>query len=86
LVRNTPNTRGGKKYKIEIYNVYGEKVYSTSNIKPQTSNKIDLSSQPSGIYFLNIKLSEAKSVSRGSEQGTANMEHPTWRKKLIINK
>lgn len=37
---------------IEIYNLLGDKIYSTSN--PQ----IDLSSQPNGIYFLQIKTKE----------------------------
>jgi hypothetical protein len=66
----------GKGYKIEIYNVFGEKVYSSqlATASPsfgrwsvgsgqlsnttnngQLSTNIDLSSQPSGIYFLKLK-------------------------------
>jgi len=45
--------------KIDIYNLVGEKVYSTTNhttiaIGTQTSNEIDLSSKPKGIYFIQI--------------------------------
>lgn len=39
---------------VEIYNVYGEKVYSTSVIGRQSS-VIDISFVPSGIYFLKVK-------------------------------
>jgi len=66
-------------YKIEIYNVYGEKVFSRDNGQLTMHNgqlsiinsslSIDLSSQPSGIYFLQLK----------TEQGTAT-------KKIVINK
>lgn len=41
-------------YKLEIYNVVGELVYSTSTFKRQISNGIDLSSQPNGIYFYSV--------------------------------
>ena len=41
-------------YKIEIYNLVGEIVYSTTNNKLQTLNEIDLSTQPKGIYFIQI--------------------------------
>ena len=44
----------GNEYKLEIYNIVGELVHSTSNLKPQTSNEIDLSSQPNGIYFYSV--------------------------------
>ncbi|MBI3501624.1 MAG: T9SS type A sorting domain-containing protein [Bacteroidetes bacterium] len=44
----------GKEYKIEIYNVFGEKV-TQSNIPSGARNlTIDLSSQPKGIYLLKI--------------------------------
>ena len=43
------------KMDLKIYNVLGEKVYSMSNIKHQTSNEVDLSSQQSGVYFLQVK-------------------------------
>jgi hypothetical protein len=45
----------GSQYKIEIYNVLGEKVYSTTKFKIQTINEVDLSSQPNGVYFLHLK-------------------------------
>jgi len=48
---------------IEVYNMLGELVFSTSNIKHQTSNIIDLSSQPSGIYFVRVTTKEG-TVSR----------------------
>ena len=41
---------------IEVYNVSGAKVYSASNV--QHLNAIDISSQPSGFYFLQIKTPE----------------------------
>jgi hypothetical protein len=60
LQMNTTNANS----QIEIYNVYGEKVYQ-SHLTPAPSPSgegwgevIDLSSQPSGIYFLQLKTSE----------------------------
>lgn len=43
----------GSEYNIEIYNVMGEVVYKSLLLNPKS--QIDLSSQPQGIYFLNIK-------------------------------
>ena len=40
--------------RIEIYNMYGQKVYETSNFNQQTSNEIDLSESPKGIYCVNF--------------------------------
>ena len=48
----------GSQYKIEIYNVFSELVYSTTNLKQQTSNEIDLSPAPAGIYFIELKTSK----------------------------
>lgn len=46
---------------MEIYNVIGEKVFSMLSDDAQT--EVDLSSQPNGVYFLNInKLCEQKLV------------------------
>src|SRR3972149_6484901 len=42
----------GKEYKIEIYNVYGEKVYSL--IHPFTHSLINLSEANNGIYFIHL--------------------------------
>ncbi|MBI3501253.1 MAG: T9SS type A sorting domain-containing protein [Bacteroidetes bacterium] len=52
----------GNEYKIEIYNVFGEKV--TRSVIPSGARNltIDLSQAPGGIYFLHIK----------TEQGIAN--------------
>ncbi|MBI3502080.1 MAG: T9SS type A sorting domain-containing protein [Bacteroidetes bacterium] len=45
----------GNEYKIEIYNVMGEKV--TQSVIPSGARNltIDLSNQPSGIYFIQVK-------------------------------
>lgn len=42
------------KQKIEVYNIYGDKIYTASNFKQQTSNKINLSIYFKGIYFTKI--------------------------------
>ncbi len=39
---------------IEIYDVFGEKVYATSKFEQQKSNEVDLSDFPKGIYFVKI--------------------------------
>ena len=44
-----------KQSQIEVYNVLGEKVYSITNSPINQSTIFDISSQPSGVYFLNIK-------------------------------
>lgn len=41
------------KKELEIYNVFGEKVYSIPLMK-QSSNKIDISDSPKGIYLLKL--------------------------------
>lgn len=57
----------GKEHKIEIYNVYGEKVMDNGQLKMNNGNSlsiihsplsIDLSSKPDGIYFLQLRTSE----------------------------
>jgi len=50
--------------KVEVYNVFGQKVYATSNGSYQTSNEIDLSSQPKGIYFMKV-ISEGNIIGTG---------------------
>lgn len=42
------------KCEIKIYNLLGEKVFQSSSINGQTSNEIDLSASPKGIYFVQI--------------------------------
>ena len=49
---------------LEIYNVLGEKMDSMSNIKHQTSNEFDLSSQPNGVYFLQVKSDNGITVQK----------------------
>ena len=44
----------GEINKIEIYNVLGERIYSTLLLKQQTSIEIDLSNFTKGIYFVKI--------------------------------
>ena len=39
---------------IFIYNMLGEKVFQSSSLNRQTSNEIDLSASPKGIYFVKI--------------------------------
>ncbi|NTW34264.1 MAG: T9SS type A sorting domain-containing protein [Bacteroidetes bacterium] len=39
---------------LEIYNVLGELIYSSPIQKQQTSNEIDISNSPKGIYFVKI--------------------------------
>ena len=41
-------------YEIEIYNVLGERIYTTTNLSQSSSNEIDLSYAPKGIYFVKI--------------------------------
>ena len=39
---------------IEIYDVFGKKVYATSKFNQQASNEINLSDFPKGVYFVKI--------------------------------
>ncbi|TAL61207.1 MAG: T9SS type A sorting domain-containing protein [Bacteroidetes bacterium] len=47
-------TAAGYGYEIEIYNIMGEKIFQ-SVIQQFNSLLIDFSSQPSGVYFLQVK-------------------------------
>lgn len=58
-----PNPTKGKTYVqalgltiqgIEVYNILGEKIYSTADFKQQSLNEVDLSSFQSGIYFVKM--------------------------------
>ncbi len=48
---------------IEIYNVLGEKIYQSA-IQSFTYSTIDLSSAPSGIYFLQLKTNKGVAVKK----------------------
>lgn len=48
------NNSHNNKIRIDIYNMLGEIVFSDSNIEPQPSFEIDLSSIPKGLYFINL--------------------------------
>jgi len=52
-----------KNVNIEIYNLIGEKVYYNSKFSSQTSNNIDLSNSPKGIYF--VKIYNGKEIQTG---------------------
>ncbi len=65
-----PAVGSSSEYKIELYNVYGEKIQQLVTNRPIT---IDLSAEANGIYF--IKLI--------SEKGTDSYREET--KKIIIN-
>lgn len=42
----------------DICNIAGENVFSILNVQPQMSQEIDISSQPNGVYFLQLKNGE----------------------------
>jgi len=44
----------GRIQRIEIYNVYGEKIYATSSVGQQASSEVEISGIPKGVYFVNI--------------------------------
>jgi hypothetical protein len=48
-------TSNYQKLSIEIYNTLGEKVYSLQNNTLHEKTEIDISSEPNGIYFYQIK-------------------------------
>jgi hypothetical protein len=60
---NISNMKSNVKYQIDIYNVLGEKVCS-GNLN-QTSTKIDLSNNPSGIYMYRINTDEGDQTDCG---------------------
>lgn len=53
---------------IEVYNMYGAKVYSNEavNIQPNASStiQIDLSDYPDGIYFVNVVTEKGTAVKK----------------------
>lgn len=52
-----------KNVKIEIYNMVGKEIYYNSNFDNQTSNEIDLSNFPKGIYL--VKIDKGKGLETG---------------------
>jgi hypothetical protein len=51
--QNTSN-----KINLKIYNLLGEKIFEKSDFNPQSSNEIDLSNSPKGIYLIKINDGE----------------------------
>lgn len=49
-------------YRVEIYNMMGEKVYM--GYGPRTNKTIDISSQPNGVYFLYLKSEEGSTAKK----------------------
>ncbi|MEK6616311.1 MAG: T9SS type A sorting domain-containing protein, partial [Bacteroidota bacterium] len=49
---------------LEVYNVMGEKVFQSQYSIPNTQYLIDLSSQPSGVYFINIRTDKGNIVKK----------------------
>ncbi len=43
---------------LSVFNITGEKVYSKITAPHQTSMEVDLSNQPSGIYFLKLRTEQ----------------------------
>ena len=48
--------------RVEIYNVYGEKIYSTTLNAPVET--LNLSDKPSGIYFLHLKTEQGRAIQK----------------------
>jgi hypothetical protein len=63
-----PNLNNGKfcidlkepksKMQVDIYNVWGQKIYESSTLLPLPTNEIDFSTQPKGVYFVKINDGE----------------------------
>jgi YVTN family beta-propeller protein len=47
---------------IAIYNLLGEEVYSTTNNKLETTNNIDVSPFPSGVYVVEVRTEKGVEV------------------------
>lgn len=46
------------KIQVDIYNVWGQKIYEPSTLLPLPTNEINFSSQPEGVYFIKINDGE----------------------------
>jgi YVTN family beta-propeller protein len=49
---------------VEVYNIIGEEVFTTTNNKPLTTNEIDVSSFPAGVYMVKVKTEKGMEVSK----------------------
>jgi hypothetical protein len=54
---NNINTQS-KNFKLEIYNLLGERIYSNSGYVPQSSEEVDLSGSPKGVYIVKMNNGE----------------------------
>jgi plastocyanin len=52
------------KMDLETYNMLGEKVYSMYNIQHISSNVMDMSAQPDGVYFIHIKTEQGTNTKK----------------------
>jgi photosystem II stability/assembly factor-like uncharacterized protein len=46
------------KMQVEIYNIWGQKIYEASIFLPQITNEIDFTSHPKGVYLIKINDGE----------------------------
>jgi hypothetical protein len=49
---------------VEIYNMLGDEMYSTTNNKPQTTNEINISSFAKGVYFIKVNTNKGSVVKK----------------------
>lgn len=69
-----PNPNNGKfsidlkepksKIQVDIYNVWGQKIYESSTLLPLPTNEINFSSQPKGVYFVKINDGEKNQIEK----------------------
>lgn len=69
-----PNPNNGKfsidlkepksKILVDIYNVWGQKIYESSTLLPLSTNEINFSSQPKGVYFVKINDGEMNQIEK----------------------
>lgn len=57
-----PDNLMNQKVSLDIYNLLGKKVYSTTINLIATTHQIDLSPLPPGVYYLSIQKQTAKSI------------------------
>jgi YVTN family beta-propeller protein len=49
---------------VEVYNMIGEEVFTTTNNKLQTTNEINISSFPAGMYVVEVKTEKGVEVKK----------------------